>query len=166
MKKIYPYIFPGIALFLVLLLAFRWYNLRTKRDGQISQFGEGVEIENLSEQEVESVLKGAEDVKSVNMISEQGYTGDIRYEIKDGKIYFSVTANLPELTEGNYQVWLSSVEGDAYKKAFGLEEGKAGYVGSAALLEENLPFEIVISKEMNYLDEVIEETLLKGVLSK
>lgn len=165
MEKFAPYIFPTIALLIVVFLTFRWYNMRTQRDGEISQFAEGVEIENLSESELDGVLKGTDDMKTVKMINSGEGSGEIRYEIKNGRVLFTVNAQLPELTDGNYQVWLKSVEKDDYRKAFSLEYGKAGYYGSAALSEEVLPFEVVVTKEM-INDDQVEEVLLNGVINK
>jgi len=166
MKKLYPYIFPAIALLLVLFLAFRWYNLRTARDGEISPFGEGVEIENLSETELEEVLKGAGDYTTVDLIGNGEATGEVRYEVKEDKVLFSVTAALAEATDSAYQVWLQPVDGNGYKKAFVLDYGKVGYFGSASVSSEALPFNVVISKEFNTVDSEVEEVLLEGMISK
>ena len=118
MEKFAPYIFPTIALLIVVFLTFRWYNMRTQRDGEIGQFAEGVEIENLSESELDGVLKGTDDMKSVKMINNGEVDGGIRYEIKNGRVLFTVNSQLPELADGSYQVWLKSVEKDDYRKAF------------------------------------------------
>jgi hypothetical protein len=161
MQKIYPYIFPAIALVFVIFLVFRWYNLRTQ-EGDISPFGEGVEIENLSQEEAERVLKGSGDFKTVGLIGDD-FVGQVRYEVRDSKVRFSVTANLPVLEKGAYQVWLKEVGGDFKSKAFTLDYGKAGYVGSAAINKDSLPFEVIVSQEQ-MSDNILEEELLKGVV--
>ena len=51
MKKYTPYIFPLVVLSVVFLLVFRWYSMRTDRL-ETDLFAEGVEIENLSEDEM------------------------------------------------------------------------------------------------------------------
>lgn len=165
MKKIYPYILPTIALFIVALLAFRWYNIRTQRDGEITPFGEGVEIENLSEVEAERVLKGVGDFETAPLSGTGEVQGQVRYEIKDDKVSFSVSADLPELTEGQYQVWLQDVDGKSRSKAFVLGMGKGGYMGSAALDANTLPFEVVVSAEKTD-DSEIEEVVLKGMVKQ
>lgn len=165
LEKLTPYIFPTIALLIVVFLTFRWYNMRTDRNGEVSPFAEGVEIENLTESELSSVLKGTKDLKTVKMIANSDVTGEIRYEIKNGRVLFTVNAQLPEEDGVAYQVWLKSLDKDDYRRAFVLDYGKAGFYGSAALSEEVLPFEVVVSKELNN-DEQLEEVLLTGVINK
>lgn len=163
MKKFYPFILPTIALAIVAALAFRWYNLRTQRDGEITPFGEGVEIENLSEVEAERVMKGVGDFETAPLSGTGEVQGQVRYELKDDKVNFSVNADLPELEEGQYQVWLQDVEGTSRSKAFVLKMGKGGYMGSAALDASKRPFEVVVSMEKTD-DSVIEEEILKGMV--
>lgn len=166
MKKIYPYIFPAIALILVIFLTWRWYRLRTQRGGEITPLAEGVEIENLSQEEMDKILKGTNDFNTANLAGNNDYTGQVRYEIKDGRVIFTVNAYLPVLEEGAYQVWVKSANSEKISKAFILEYEKAGYIGSASVAAENLPLEIIISKEMQIYDEVMEEQMLKGVINK
>lgn len=169
MKRALPFVFPVAAVLIVLVLAVRWYNLRTDRQGDISEFAQGVEIEDLSPSEAMSVLGGVGDFMTVNLENESGddmdYLGQIRYEIVDGKVRFSVSATLPELESGVYQVWLKDTDSEAIRKAFALELSKGGYQGSAAISEETLPFEVLVSREMRP-DNTLEELLLRGVLSR
>ncbi|MBD3279402.1 MAG: hypothetical protein GF390_01680 [Candidatus Pacebacteria bacterium] len=166
MKKFYPFIFPSIALLIVLFLAWRWYNLRTQRDSEISRLGEGVEIENLTETELDRVMKGAGDFKSVDLTAQEATNaGFVRYELKDGKVTFSVTADLPILETGVYQVWVKAAAQQQPSKAFVLEYGKGGYVGSASVDASNLPLEITVSKELRP-DNTIEEVVLTGIIPK
>ncbi len=166
MKKILPFIFPAAATLIVLLLAWRWFSMKTQREDVEAPFAEGVEIENLSESELNDVLQGVGDYSTVSMTSEsEGAMGQIRYEIADGRVKLSINASLPELEEGEYQVWFKEVEGDALRKAFILEMSKGGYLGNAAISESVLPFEVLVSKEVRPDDEV-EEVLLRGVVAK
>ncbi len=166
MKKFLPFVFPAIALAIVLFLAVRWYNSRTVRtDGQITEFAEGVRIEDITQADINKLRGIANNEKMVELKGADDMTGQVRYEMKDGKIYFSVYANLPELTAGHYQVWLKQVNGEPKRKAFVLEMNKGGYMGSAAISADTLPFEVVVSKEMNN-DEIMEVSLLRGVIQK
>lgn len=165
MKKVLPFVFPVAALLLVAFLAFRWYGQRTDRTGEISQFGEGVEIEELSSSELDSVIKGVGDYKTVELEGGDDVLGGIRYEIADGKVTFSVSASLPELEEGVYQVWLKATDSEATRKAFKLEYAKGGFMGSAAISAETLPFEVLVSREMSE-DDIIEDIVLRGVISQ
>ncbi len=163
MKKYTPYIFPLVVLSVVFLLVFRWYSMRTQRLEQ-NLFAEGVEIENLSEEELVKSISGVGDYDSVELNSaSEDSQGVVRYEIKDEKVRFSVMANLPE-SNNEYRVWLKEVDGESMREVFSLASGKGGYIGSAALPSELLPFEIIVSQEataedaknMNILNGVIE----------
>lgn len=165
LKQFLPFVFPVAAMILVVVLAVRWYRLRNEQTGQISEFAEGVEIENLSQTELNQVLKGTNDVTSVSLEPEADAeaVGELRYELKDGKVRFTVNADLPEITEGVYQVWLREPNGTAMKRAFILELSKGGYMGSAAISEEALPFDVVVSQE-KVADDKIEVVLLRGTV--
>ncbi len=169
MKKFIPFIFPAAAILIILILAFRWYSMRTSQTETPAPFAEGVEIENLTDTEENEVARGVGDYKSVEMSnSSENETdlGTIRYEIKDGKVRLSVLATLPELTDGGvYQVWFKEVNGEAIRKAFTLEMSKGGYIGSASISSEVLPFEVIVSKEMTQ-DDTLEETVLSGTVSE
>lgn len=165
-KQFLPFIFPTAAIILVVILAFRWYRLRNDQIGKISEFAQGIEIEDLTEAERNSTLSGVKDVETLQLQSEQeSVMGEVRYEFSDDKVRFSVTATLPEEEIAQYQVWLKEVDGQAIRKAFALEMLKGGYSGSAAISTQTLPFEIVISKEM-VDDNLMEQILLRGVLEK
>lgn len=163
MKKIYPYIFPAVALFFVLFLLFRWYNLRTQKEGDMSLLSEGVKIENLDPAEARGFLNGVNDYQTVDLEGDPEYTGQIRYEIKDGKVLFSVIATLPELKTGFYHVWLKETEGASKRRAFNLEYVKGGYMGSAAINADLLPLEVIVSEEI-INDDTLEKVLLRGLL--
>lgn len=164
MKKVLPYIFPAIAVLMVLFLGYRWYVGQAK-PGEITEVGEGIEIEDLSSTDQSTMLRGAGDYKTVQLQGEGEVAGSIRYEVKDGKIRFSVMAFLPELTEGSYEVWLKRDADANPSKAFALESGKGGFVGSASIDEANLPFEVIVSKELR-LDMTVEQVMLRGRIEK
>lgn len=170
MKKFLPFVFPVAAFVIVAVLAFRWYNLQTEPQGETSStFAEGVQIEDLTEDERNQVLLGAGDFETVELVNSDeaadDMMGQIRYELKDGKVRFSVMAGLPELSTGQYQVWLKDIESDAVRKAFVLEFMKGGHQGSAAISEKVLPFEVIVSEEM-VDDDQIEKVLMQGTISK
>jgi hypothetical protein len=186
MKRYLPYVFPAAALLVVVFLTYRWYSHNTTGVGQISEFAEGVEIEELSDEEQTSVSRGVGDIQTVQLQpvtqeedSEEGTetdeesseinemtataTGQVRYEIVDGRVRFSVMATLPEQDLGYYQVWLKAVDSDAIRKAFLLELSKSGFMGSAAISADTLPFEVVVSYEMGDAANP-SNTLLTGVI--
>lgn len=169
MKRVLPFVFPAAALLIVAFLAFRWYGQRTAQSDIASKLDEGVQIEELSETERSSVMRGAGDYKSVNLESaeplDQPGVGQVRYEIADGKVKFSVFGTLPELEQGHYQVWLKDVNSEVVKKAFVLEYTKSGYTGSAAISQDVLPFEVLVTREMTD-DDTPEDVVLRGVIEK
>lgn len=144
-KMFLPYVLPAIVLLIVLGLGYRWYTLRTHRDGKVSPFAETVNVENLSQTEATSLLKGVKDLKTVELSGIGDTVGQARYEVKDGKVRFSVNADLPSLKTGDYQVWVKEVGSEAKKAAFVLVLEKGGYIGSAAVSEASLPFELVVT---------------------
>ncbi len=164
LKQFLPFIFPSAAIALVVILAFRWYRLRNDQIGKISEFAQGVEIEDLTAAERSSTLSDVKDVQTVELTSDDELAmGEIRYELDDDKVKFSVTAALPQEDGVKYQVWLKEVDGPAIRKAFALTMLKGGYSGSAAISAETLPFEVVVSKE-TVNDNLMEQILLRGVL--
>ena len=165
-KQFLPFVFPTAAIILVVILAFRWYRLRNDQIGKISEFAQGIEIEDLTEAERNSTLSGVKDIETLQLQSEQELAmGEVRYEFSDDKVRFSVATTLPEEEVAHYQVWLKEVDGQAIRKAFALEMLKGGYIGSAAISAQTLPFEIIVSKEM-VDDNLMEQILLRGVLEE
>ena len=162
MQKYTPYVFPLVVLGIVFLLVFRWYTLRAERS-EYALLGEGVEIENLSQEEMVNSITGVGDYESVELAAENpDDTGVVRYEIKDDKVRFSVLANLPAPTT-EYRVWLRSPDGTAMREVFTLVEGKGGYIGSAALPSELLPFEMIVSESADAAT-ANEEYVLRGTI--
>lgn len=161
-KKYSPFIIPAISLLLVLFLAFRWYNLRTQRDKD-EQLQE-VKIEDLTAEE--EIVIGSPDTSTVQLEPENDdlVSGQIRYRLDENRVLFNVAADLPQDETVTYQVWVSSEDQEFFQKAFVLQYNKGGYTGSASLLRDELPLEIVVTREMNPGDQEIEQELLRGVI--
>jgi len=164
MKKFLPFVFPFIALVIVLFLAIRWYNSKTVHTSdKIANFGDNVKIEQITQSDQQRIKQPAADVKTVQMQGNNA-NGQIRYEINNGKVAFTVNAELPQLKQGLYQVWLQEVNGNTRKKAFTLTFTKGGFEGSAAVGVDVLPVDVVVSQE-NHNDDNIETVLMKGSLA-
>jgi hypothetical protein len=164
MKKYIPFIFPAIALLIVLFLGYRWYTAQTvKPDGKITD--EAIEVEQLSSDEVRNLQNGSKDLPSVELKGSDDAMGQVRYEVSGDRVSFTITANLPELTEGMYQVWVRQLDSDKPSKAFVLDDGKAGYTGSASVGANMMPFEVIVSRETNN-DDQIETTVLTGTIER
>lgn len=165
-KDFLPFIFPLAAIVLVLVLAVRWYRLRNDQVGQISEFAEGVEIENLTDTGRDNRGASAGQKVDLNKANEgDDILGEVRYDLEDGKVVFTVNADLPILDAGMYQVWVKDPNSDSARKAFALEMTKGGYTGSASISEETLPFEVVVTRETND-DDTMETVVLRGTIEK
>ncbi|NCN06746.1 MAG: hypothetical protein GW946_02775 [Candidatus Pacebacteria bacterium] len=178
LKKYAPYAFPLVVFLLVFFLIFRWFQLRSERANNELNFSEGIQIENLSEDEQNSILRGAGDYDTVALAPETNEdnedsmmkpeaTGLIRYEMMDGKVRFSVIVTADE--NATYSVWLHDTDTNELSPAFDLVAGKGGWVGTAAINAELLPVEVVVSTssdKMRVLDNVVLRGMLNPVLEE
>lgn len=163
MKKFLPFVFPLVALLIVLFLAVRWYNTKTVHsdENKIADFG-AIKVDDLSQLGKNGTPQMAKDLKTVALkgVSAQG---EVRYDVVDNKLQFTVSTDLPQIKTGTYQVWLKQANGEARKKAFALTYSKGGYVGSAEVSADALPFDIVVSKKLHN-DDTLEEVLMMGTI--
>lgn len=170
MQKISPYIFPLIVTAIVFFLVYRWFDAR----GDITDtldYGEGIEIENLSESEATDILQGVGDLETAELeapeAAEPGAEpsrGTIRYEIAEDRVRFSISAALPDATQ-TYRAWIRTVGEDNLTEAFILTEGKAGYIGSAAVSAELLPLEVVLSTAATR-EDALDQVILRGIINE
>lgn len=163
MKQYTPYIFPLAVASVVFLLLYRWYTLRAQQP-EYALLGEGVSIENLSQEELADSLAGVGDYQKVELTAQNPEDmGVVRYEVTEDTVRFSVSATLPE-SETEYRVWLKSPEGTAMREAFVLEASKGGFIGSASLPSELLPLEVIVSTESE-AKAADENSLLRGTVT-
>lgn len=170
LKKYTPYIFPLLVFLLVFFLIFRWFQLRSERANNELNFSEGIQIENLSEDQQRTMLQAAGDYDTVNLSPEasddamvkQDVTGVIRYEVTDGKVLFSVIVTAMQTDE--YHVWLHDTDTNELSPAFDLVAGKGGLVGTAAINSDLLPVEVVVSTSSDKT-KVLDNVVLRGILS-
>lgn len=166
MQKYTPYIFPLFVATLVFFLVYRWYTMKTlKLESDI--FGEGVQIENLSQDEMVNSIKGMGDYETVELMSSNPeVTGFVRYEVAEDKVKFSVMANLDPQGK-TYAVWLKDPKGESTRKVSDLTEGKGGLIGSVSLPAELMPFEVLVGETSENSDTIdSENAVLKGILEK
>lgn len=161
LQNLLPYLFPLIAIILVVVMFARWYKGKTA-DVPVSLLDSQLEVESLPAQVQDSVIKGATDYKMLNMIGVDQAVGEVRYQIKDDKLSFTVTATLPSSKE-DYAVWLTDINGDAKKRVFNLKYSKAGYVGSAMVSDDILPVKVLVSKAS---DLMLEDILLQAEIAE
>ena len=156
MKKITPYIFPALVLLIVIFLISRWYG----KKGQISDYGEGIQIENLSEEELENALSGVGDYTTVPLeqqpaptdqtddqlvVTQPALTGVVRYEVVEDKVKLSVIAQSID-TDSSYYVWLLPEGVEIPQQAFVLTPSKGGLIGSGAFSADQLPIEVLVTR--------------------
>ncbi len=159
LKKVVPYIFPLLAFAFVVFMFFRWYSNRVAEQGN-SLLSNDLEITTLTQEEEESIIRGTADFATVEMMAVGEASGEVRYQLVDDKLNFTVTANLPDSSEA-FAVWLKEIDGDTKKKVFTLTYSKAGFIGSASVPAEVLPIEVVVSTESDLL---LEDALLRGII--
>lgn len=170
LKKYTPYIFPLLVFLLVFFLIFRWFQLRNERANNELNFSEGIQIENLSEDQQRSMLQAAGDYDTVKLapagaddaMVKQDATGVIRYEVMGDKVLFSVIVTAMETAE--YHVWLHDADTNELSPAFDLVVGKGGLVGTAAINTDLLPVEVVVSTSSDKT-KVLDNVVLRGMLS-
>lgn len=155
-----PYLFPLIAVIFVVIMFVRWYQGKTA-ETPISLLDPQFQVESLPVEVENSILKGATGYETADMTGDGEVSGEVRYQVNDDKLNFTVAANLPE-SEEDYAVWL--VDGDDLenkKRVFNLTYSKAGYIGSAMVAAEVLPVKVVVSKASDLLlqDVVLEANL-------
>ena len=146
MKKYLPFILPLAALFLVGFFGLRWYRQRTQEQLTVPDVTAGTEIENLSNSEqntLNDLQNGTGNYKTVNMEGDNG-TGEIRYEIKDGKALFSISANLPTGEGQIYYLYIKENGANDFVQSQVLQLTKGGLITSSAVTIDKLPIEIEI----------------------
>ncbi len=165
LKKYLPFIIPTLSLLLVLFLAFRWYNLRTQRDNDL-EFDE-VEIQELTDEEIGVMIDALDsDIIPLETKDEQEVMGQVRYQIEDDKVLFNVFADLVYDEAEVYQTWISPLDEDKFQPAFTLEHNKGGYMGSASISREQLPIELMVTRDTEVDNGEMGEALLRGVIEE
>ena len=160
LQALLPYLFPLIAIIFVVIMFARWYKGKTT-ETPISLLDPQLQVESLSKDLQNNIIKGATDYKALDMQSSDKAIGELRYQIKDGKLSFTVTANLPQSKE-EYAVWLTDLNDKASKRVFNLVYSKAGYIGSAMVSSDVLPVKVVVAKAS---DLMLQDALLKVELA-
>ncbi|MDO5561383.1 MAG: hypothetical protein Q4G02_01245 [bacterium] len=155
MKKFLPFILPALAVILVVVFAYRFYQQRTAERLPTPEVTAGAEIEELSVAELEALEKmgrGVGNYETAKMTGDQG-NGEIRFEKKNDKVYFTVTANLPESKE-DYKLWLKQADAEKFVASKALTLGKAGLIAATAADANTLPLTVEVRLQ--------EQVVLRG----
>ncbi len=166
MNKIAPYIFPLVVVLIVFFLVFRWYSDRSRMSPDV---GEGISIENLSEEELKNAISGVGDYTTIQLdevasteSQQETLTGVVRYEIESDKVKLSVIAEAGDPL-ADYYVWLQPSGTTTPKRAFMLIANKGGLVGSGALSVDQLPLEVIVTRG-DTLEDEMKNVVLKGLV--
>lgn len=169
MKKLTPYIFPLVVILIVFFLVYRWFVIRTEKGIDPSSMNEGIQIEDLSSEKASSLLRGSNDLESTPLTPDDATaqedvvgTGTIRYEVVEGKVNFSVIADLPE-NETGYQVWIRTQDKDNLTLATQLEAAKGGYMSTISVAEDQLPLEVMVTTAKDK-SRVLDTVILRGMI--
>lgn len=167
MNKLLPFLFPLLALIIVLVLLFRWWQIRNQ--GAISPEAQNVEVEELPLGSVSPTTSptAVRDLPSITLEpathSGELANGVVRYEVSNGKVSFTVQTNLPAPQAGKYQVWINKDQ--TLSKVAVLSETKGGYSASSSVEVSRLPLEVIVSREVTD-DQQLETVLLRGRLQQ
>lgn len=146
MKKYLPFALPAAAVILVIFFAVRWYQERTAASLSTPEVTAGTEIEELSANELASLEQLSQGTGNYQTVALEGSAGrgEIRFEKKDGKIYFTVTSNLPELSSGSYRLWLKTAQNQDFIASKILTLSKAGFIAATVVGADKLPLNLEV----------------------
>jgi hypothetical protein len=162
LQDLLPYLFPLLAIVFVTVMFARWYQGKTA-EAPKALLDTQLEIAALTEAEQSSLIRGTADYKMVAMTGTEGAYGEVRYQVSEDKLVFSVTANL-DSAASKYAVWMMSPDGQLSKHMFDLVASKAGLVGSAAITTEVLPARLVVAPASDLeLEQIILSADLPAV---
>ncbi len=145
MKKLLPFVLPTAALLFVIFLGFRWYKQRTQERLNVPEVSAGTEIEELSATELaalEKMSQGLGDFKVVKMTGKG--LGEIRYEIKDSKVFLSVNANLETEAGQVYKLWFKENQANDFTASKVLVEKKGGLLATTVVSIDKLPIVVEV----------------------
>lgn len=157
-KSFLPYVLPVLSFILVAFMFIRWYKARTAEKPSDFLNSEAMQVQALPSDQQESLIKGTTDFETIALSSSSSATGEIRYQVKDSTLSFTLTANLPA-SEESYAVWLQTPGTESRRRVFTLTENKAGFVGSASISAEVLPVDVIVTKSSDLL---LEDAVLTG----
>lgn len=169
-----PILLPVLAIIVVGFLGYRWYSLRTDQKINTPEIPTKIEIESLKPEEqtkLQNMARGIGDYKTTKLgqVKPGLGTAEVRYEVKDGKMYASVLTTLPLLKNSaeNYQVWLKASQEANWQESSFLEENKAGLMSTFVIPEDKLPVEVKITHEgLVGQDSTAELILFQGQVNK
>jgi len=162
MKKYTPYILPLVVITIVGFLNYRWY-VNRQPTARIDH--QALSIENLTKEEKNDFLKGVKDYQQKRLRPENKLNqaaGNVRYLVENGRFKFSLTANLPRVSQ-DYLVWLHPLDSDKIEKIGTLVSHKGGLLASGSVAADVLPAEMIVTTEKNPT-KVMQRVLLRAII--
>ncbi len=162
MKKYTPYLLVFLVVFILGILFFRW-RAANRPTPQITP--EGISVENLTEDEAQSLIKGTQDYQEVSFepSSSEPAMGSVRYFIKDGQLKFSAITQLSSKNDLDYVLWVRSLNSGDFKQVARLKLVKGGMIGSGSLSIQALPIEVIISTAQSP-EEVLNQAVMTAII--
>ncbi len=149
MKALIPFILPLVVLIILGAAFWRWVQNNSKPE--ISDNAASVEVMEVDQATTTELARGADDVPTVNMVtpdnapeSADDSQARVRYQIEGNTASLLVLASLVDQTE-EYTVWLKPSNSEVLTRAFVLEEGKGGLMGTASVPVSSLPLTVYLT---------------------
>lgn len=170
MKKFLPIVVIASAVALSACSPSRWFG-RGDNEPKVSDYGAGIEIEELSGENKDALLRTpVADLetlpleKATETADAASGSGVVRYQIEGEDATFLVTTDL-DVNVAPYSVWVRGSDMDNLTLAFKLQDGKGGAWGSASVPLSRLPLEVLVTSTDSKA-EVLDQTILKVVIPK
>lgn len=167
MKALIPFILPLVVLIILGAAFWRWVQNNSKPE--ISDQAASVEVTDVDEATTSELARGAADVPTVTMVAPENAPADttdsqarVRYQISGDTASLLVLASLANPAE-TYTVWFKPANSDVLTRAFVLEEGKGGLMGTASVPVSSLPLTVYLTTAESAAD-VAANTYFQAVV--
>ena len=170
MKKILPVIVIASAVAFSACSPSGWFG-GGKDEPKVSDYGAGIEIEELSQEGKDDLLTTPVDDLETLQLEKSSPTADaasgsgvVRYQIEGDNATFLVTTDL-DTKKAPYSVWVRGSDLDNLTLAFKLQDGKGGAWGTASVPVSRLPLEVLVTST-DAKAQVLNQTILKVIIPK
>lgn len=167
MKALIPFILPLVVLIILGAAFWRW--VQNNSQPAIDPNAASVEVMEVDEASVTELARGAADVPTLNMVAPANAPEDavdaharIRYQIDGNNASLLLLATVPDQTQ-TYTAWFKPANSDVLTRAFVLEEGKGGLMGSASVPVSSLPLTVYLTTADNMAD-VASNTYFEAII--
>jgi hypothetical protein len=163
MKKWLFFLLPVLLIVVGVFFYFRSHQIKPANDlGRIPQ-NEGIEIEERTQNLLKQLNVAPGNTVQLHAVdaSVANIFGALRWSSSNGKTMMTVTAALPQPTQGEYQVWIEK-SGASPKKLGTMMFEKAGYLLDIEMTQSLKDYTTLIISLEKTNDENIEQKVLEG----